>query len=57
MKRALRRVQAANGTMLLAEVSEQIRMAISARGLALVLLTFPTEAAAAEFLATWRGAA
>ncbi len=55
--RGPRRLQAGNGTILLAEVPEQVRKAIRARGLGLVLPTFPTEEAAAAFLATWRSAA
>ena len=55
--RALRRLQAGSGTLLLAEVPEQVRKAIKARGLDLVLHSFPTEESAVEFLATWRSAA
>ena len=55
--RALRRLQAGNGTLLLAEVPEQVRKAIKARGLGLVLQAFPTEESAVAFLATWRSAA
>jgi anti-anti-sigma factor len=55
--RALRRLQAGNGTLLLAEVPEQVRKAIRARGLGLVLHSFPTEESAVTFLATWNSAA
>lgn len=48
--RALRRVQAGHGQLLLAEVSDAVRRAIRVRGLGLVLPTFPSEEAAVEFL-------
>lgn len=53
--RALRRVQAGHGTLLLAEVPEMVRRAIRARGLGLVLPAFPSEEAAAGFLTSGRG--
>lgn len=54
--RALRHVQVGGGTLLLAEVPEQVHRAIRARGLGLVLHAFPTEDAAVEFLTLWRRA-
>lgn len=53
---ALRRVQSGHGSMLLAETPEQVKRAIRARGLALVLQSFDTEEDAAAFLASWRRA-
>lgn len=53
--RALRRVQATRGMLVLAEESGRIRRAASARGLGLVLATFPTEAEAVRFLTSGLG--
>jgi anti-anti-sigma factor len=55
--RALRRVQAGHGTLLLAEVPDMVRRAIRTRGLGLVLPAFPTEDAAVGFLTSCGGAA
>lgn len=52
--RALRRAQMGNGTLLLAEVPEQVRKAIKVRGLGAVLHVFLTEPLAVSFLANWR---
>jgi anti-anti-sigma factor len=52
--RALRRVQQGHGTMLLCDVPDPVRKAITARGLGIVLHVFLSEALAVSFLTSWR---
>lgn len=52
---ALRRVQKGPGSLVLADASDVVRRPIKARGLALVLLCFTSEADAVGFLTTGLG--
>lgn len=52
--RGLRRMQALDGYLVVADPGGLIRRAVKARGLALVLAVFPAEEAAVEFLTSWR---
>lgn len=52
--RALRRMQALDGCLTVADPAGLIGRAVKARGLGLVLAVFPSEEAAAGFLTSWQ---